>query len=617
MFNKFKQITCELPIEYKLPYTDACIIECAEKVLTDNKHGWFSCKERVTDRVIAFTELLKYPNFIALSKTPLWIPSNKTIKFQNTKNCCKCNLGFNIFDRRHHCRCCGESVCDNCNTWSPLPELGYIDSVRICSSCTKDKRMADIEKWLNLDTIEGIDIAFQLGNFEISEKLLRKGVDLFVRAAQDPCLYEVALKCFVLSKVDILFWKQILAQLIERGETKWYINYLSIIRKQIVVTVEYSEFFNKMEQKATRPANIFHEKPLLPATFVDTCYIKEPKDDSIPKLKLGQFINIYDQNANQKITSSSGITFFEEFTNKSQTSRELSDGVVSYKKITGDILLILDYKQTVGEPPPFGQKIVPIFWPILQYKQTLGQQPPFGQKIVPIFGPILQYKQIVGEQPPFGQKIVPIFWPILQCKQIVGNPPPFGQKIVPIFWPILQCKQIVGETPHILQYEQPVGEPPPFGQKIVPFFCPILQYKETIGEPAPFGQKIVPIFWPILQCQQTVGEPPPFGQKIVPIFWPILQCQQTVGEPPPFGQKIVTIFWPILQCKQIVGEPPHILQYEQTVGEPPPFGQKIVPIFWPILQYKQTIGEPAPFGQKIVPIFWPIYNMNITKKKSK
>jgi hypothetical protein len=105
--------------------------------------------------------------------------------------------------------------------------------------------------------MEGIDIAFQIAECDISDKLVRKGKELFERARAEARFYEVALKCFVFSKVTFLFWKDILSQLAERGEKQWYNNYSAIIRKQINVDVRYKTFFDKVDNHITTQVKQF------------------------------------------------------------------------------------------------------------------------------------------------------------------------------------------------------------------------------------------------------------------------------------------------------------------------------------------------------------------------
>lgn len=45
----------------------------------------------------------------------------------------------NLCDRkRHHCRSCGQAVCDNCSqNRHPVPERGWLTDVRVCDTCNK------------------------------------------------------------------------------------------------------------------------------------------------------------------------------------------------------------------------------------------------------------------------------------------------------------------------------------------------------------------------------------------------------------------------------------------------------------------------------------------------
>jgi len=62
----------------------------------------------------------------------------KSIWMDNSmaQSCVICDSPFNAIVRKHHCRCCGIVVCDNCSpTKMPLPHLGYTGKVRVCSRC--------------------------------------------------------------------------------------------------------------------------------------------------------------------------------------------------------------------------------------------------------------------------------------------------------------------------------------------------------------------------------------------------------------------------------------------------------------------------------------------------
>lgn len=40
--------------------------------------------------------------------------------------------------RRHHCRSCGQAVCDMCSqNRRPVPERGWLTDVRVCDACNK------------------------------------------------------------------------------------------------------------------------------------------------------------------------------------------------------------------------------------------------------------------------------------------------------------------------------------------------------------------------------------------------------------------------------------------------------------------------------------------------
>lgn len=46
--------------------------------------------------------------------------------------------------RRHHCRGCGQAVCDECSQGRrPVPERGWTTDVRVCDSCNKNKYKND------------------------------------------------------------------------------------------------------------------------------------------------------------------------------------------------------------------------------------------------------------------------------------------------------------------------------------------------------------------------------------------------------------------------------------------------------------------------------------------
>ncbi|VDO27759.1 unnamed protein product [Haemonchus placei] len=50
--------------------------------------------------------------------------------------CFRCRSEFSLFNRKHHCRACGQIFCDRCSTKEiPLPQFGIEKEVRVCDAC--------------------------------------------------------------------------------------------------------------------------------------------------------------------------------------------------------------------------------------------------------------------------------------------------------------------------------------------------------------------------------------------------------------------------------------------------------------------------------------------------
>uniref|UniRef100_A0A7N0T0S5 FYVE-type domain-containing protein n=1 Tax=Kalanchoe fedtschenkoi TaxID=63787 RepID=A0A7N0T0S5_KALFE len=59
--------------------------------------------------------------------------------FQEAARCDVCNCSFNTFKRRHHCRCCGRTLCsEHSSQQMALPQFGIYSSVRVCADCYND-----------------------------------------------------------------------------------------------------------------------------------------------------------------------------------------------------------------------------------------------------------------------------------------------------------------------------------------------------------------------------------------------------------------------------------------------------------------------------------------------
>ncbi|XVE70804.1 hypothetical protein DITRI_Ditri10aG0099800 [Diplodiscus trichospermus] len=56
--------------------------------------------------------------------------------FQEAPLCVVCKCNFSTFRRRHHCRCCGRTLCqEHSSNQMALPQFGILSSVRVCADC--------------------------------------------------------------------------------------------------------------------------------------------------------------------------------------------------------------------------------------------------------------------------------------------------------------------------------------------------------------------------------------------------------------------------------------------------------------------------------------------------
>lgn len=65
--------------------------------------------------------------------------SSEPPPFQEAPRCDVCKCSFNTFRRRHHCRCCGRTLChEHSSDQMPLPQFGILSSVRVCADCSNN-----------------------------------------------------------------------------------------------------------------------------------------------------------------------------------------------------------------------------------------------------------------------------------------------------------------------------------------------------------------------------------------------------------------------------------------------------------------------------------------------
>jgi len=78
----------------------------------------------------------KNPQLVSPTKdigqiAPKWVPDARATM------CNICCRRFTAYNRRHHCRACGEIVCKDCSSYeAPIPYLDY-DAARVCEKCYK------------------------------------------------------------------------------------------------------------------------------------------------------------------------------------------------------------------------------------------------------------------------------------------------------------------------------------------------------------------------------------------------------------------------------------------------------------------------------------------------
>eukprot|EP00475_Leptophrys_vorax_P019671 TRINITY_DN26981_c0_g1_i1.p1 TRINITY_DN26981_c0_g1~~TRINITY_DN26981_c0_g1_i1.p1 ORF type:complete len:1101 (+),score=323.63 TRINITY_DN26981_c0_g1_i1:109-3411(+) len=67
---------------------------------------------------------------------PVWVPDTENA------NCTICGSEFSLFNRKHHCRNCGQIVCNSCSPFKRILENIGDEPVRICKNCDDDLKKA-------------------------------------------------------------------------------------------------------------------------------------------------------------------------------------------------------------------------------------------------------------------------------------------------------------------------------------------------------------------------------------------------------------------------------------------------------------------------------------------
>lgn len=163
-----------------------------------------------------------YTNFrmptIKVQAPPEWVPDNeRTI-------CGFCSEAFTLFNRRHHCRACGDIYCKNCCLESQIPKFGHLSPVKVCKTCHDIITLDNATTWLEhaeilasrgLEEDAGrslfISTCYATDTVKINKKIMSMG-DKFYSQGK----YELALRCYYLAKTDLDLWMRLAQEFCEK-----------------------------------------------------------------------------------------------------------------------------------------------------------------------------------------------------------------------------------------------------------------------------------------------------------------------------------------------------------------------------------------------------------------
>jgi len=78
----------------------------------------------------------RFPAYNSSEVSGALIDTETAPEWSDSSVCMRCRTSFTTFNRKHHCRKCGMTFCnDCCNKRIPLPSLGITDPERVCESC--------------------------------------------------------------------------------------------------------------------------------------------------------------------------------------------------------------------------------------------------------------------------------------------------------------------------------------------------------------------------------------------------------------------------------------------------------------------------------------------------
>lgn len=112
-----------------------------EKMLENHPDGQSSPQERASAHKIPL-EIIRtnFKDLQALVRSEVELGDGRTSEKGNASACRRCLRRFGLMRRRHHCRCCGQPVCQACSpALIALPQMGYFEPVRHCVPCAENQ----------------------------------------------------------------------------------------------------------------------------------------------------------------------------------------------------------------------------------------------------------------------------------------------------------------------------------------------------------------------------------------------------------------------------------------------------------------------------------------------
>ncbi|KAJ3269700.1 Vacuolar protein-sorting-associated protein 27 [Terramyces sp. JEL0728] len=129
-----------------LKLTDTCVKNSGKLLLQENTHEQVRKKslELIQTWAAAFKGRSEFFTNTGMQFPPIEKANSLAVLFETTTApewtdsdyCMRCRTDFTTFNRKHHCRNCGSTFCQDCSSKSiPLPLLGITDPVRVCDTC--------------------------------------------------------------------------------------------------------------------------------------------------------------------------------------------------------------------------------------------------------------------------------------------------------------------------------------------------------------------------------------------------------------------------------------------------------------------------------------------------